>query len=188
MSTKSSRAFIIGDKEQGLTIVITDPVMVLHYSDDDLKNPAINQMSGKDRMTTYGAVVQELLPFLRGVHLDFLKQRETEIKDVKDNPHGTFDLDYERKVFEELDNAAAIGRVIRNNGTVCDVDFCVALTIDPGEIVAKARSAGPAVDIRDYIRDHMDAKAPPTRIDPPYVISNLTSDNLDELPPWPEKP
>jgi hypothetical protein len=186
MTAQKSRAFIIGDKEHGLTIVITDPVMVLHYSDDDLKNSAINQMAGKDRMTAYGAVVQELLPFLRGVHVDLLKQREAEINEP--GTHGRFDAEYERKVFEELHNAAAIGRVIKNNGTVCDVDFCVALDIEPEAIAARARATGPAIDIRDYIAANLNAPTPPARIDPPFVISNLNSDNLDELDAWTETP
>ena len=187
MPKKEARAFIIGDQKHGLTIVITDPVMVLHYSEADLNNPAINEMSGKNHDVAMGALVQELLPFLRGVHLDYLKAREAEIEDPN-TPHGTFGLDYERKMFEELHNSAAIGRVIGNSGTVCDVDFCVALKIYPEDIVARARSTSPAVDIRDYLEKNMNTATVPARIDPPYIIQDLYSDNLRELPPWPESP
>ncbi|TCU33133.1 hypothetical protein [Rhizobium azibense] len=184
MTEKKSRAFIIGDKDHGLTIVITDPVMVVHYSMEDLANPAINQMAGKEPIVAMSAVVQELLPFLRGVNLDLLEQRERELQ--QQGTHRKFDLDYERKLFEELHNAAAVGRVIRNNGTVCDVDFCVALDIEPGEIVSKPRSAGPAVDIRDYLKAHEGVNTVPAKIEP-FVISNLRSDNLSTLDPWEEK-
>jgi len=181
MSKKKSRAFIIGDKDHGLTIVITDPVLVVHYSLEDLANPEINQMAGKEPMVAMSAVVQELLPFLRGVNLDLLEQREREMREQGED--RKFDFDYERKLLEELHSAAAVGRVIRNNGTVCDVDFCVALDIDPGDIVTKPRSVGPAVDIRDYLEAHQGVSKASAK---PFVISNLRSDNLGTLDPWEE--
>ncbi|MER9300747.1 hypothetical protein NKI38_30400 [Mesorhizobium sp. M0621] len=183
MPNKPSRAFIIGDKDHGLTIVITDPVMVVHYSMDDLNNVAINQMAGKEPIAAMGAVVQELLPFLRGVDLDLLKQREVEMKSP---PHGQFELPYETKLLEELNNAAAIGRIIRNNGTVCDVDFCVALDVDPGDIVAKGRNTGPAIDIQGYLATHQGSATVPAGPQT-FVISNLPVDNLDPLDPWVDK-
>lgn len=184
--SKQSRAFIIGDRDHGLTIVITDPVMIAHYSKEDLADPAINQMFAKDTTVAMAGVVQELLPFLRGVDLDTLEARRSQIRT---DPHGEHSLDEEEGVFAELNNAEAIARIIRNHGTVCDVDFCVALDIDPAHIVAKARSAGPAVEIRDYLREHAAAPSDGTGRKVPgdsqtFVISNLFTDNLDPLPPW----
>lgn len=176
---KQSRAFIIGDKDHGLTIVITDPVMVAHYSMDDLRNAKINHMSGKEPIEAMAAVVQDLLPFLRGVDVDTLRQRETEMRSGDQD----FDLAQEEAMLAELNNAAAIGRVIRNNGTVCDVDFCVALDIEPGSIVARGRSAGPAVEIRDYLNKFKDSPNVPG--DPQtFIIGSLQSDNLESLDPW----
>lgn len=180
-----SRAFIIGDREHGLTIVITDPVMVVHYSKEDLADPSINQMVGKDPVVVMASVVQELLPFMRGVDLDTLKQRQTEMRGSND---GTFSLAEAEGIFAELNNAEAIARIIRNNGTVCDVDFCVALDINPADIVARGRQSGPAVEIRDYLSKYAAAAAEDVRTVPgepqTFVISNLLTDNLRPLEPW----
>lgn len=181
-SSKPSRAFIIGDKDHGLTIVITDPVMVVHYSKDDLANPAINQMVGVDTSTVMAGVVQELVPFMRGVDLDTLKQRQNE---VRGGQHGNFSLAEEERMFAELHNAESIARIIRNNGTVCDVDFCVALDIDPAGIVARGRSTGPAVEIRDYLKAYgEDGSRTVPGESQTFVISNLLTDNLRPLEPW----
>jgi hypothetical protein len=182
---KRSRAFIIGDREHGLTIVITDPVMVVHYSKENLADPSINQMVGKDPAVVMAGVVQELLPFMRGVDLDTLKQRQTEIRGSN---HGAFSLAEEEGMFAELNNAESIARIIRNNGTVCDVDFCVALDINPADIVARGRSTGPAVEIQDYLSKYATASEAGVRTVPgepqTFVISNLLTDNLRPLEPW----
>lgn len=182
--SKRSRAFIIGDKENGLTIVITDPVMVVHYSKDDLTNARTNQMNMEEPIVSMAAVVQDLLPLLRGV--DVVQMRAME-QDVLDHP-DRYNLDEERALFSEMDYARTIGQIIRNNGTVCDVDFCVALDIDPCEIVAKGRNTGPAVEIADYLVKYSDCadaseKSVPSR---PRVfnITQLETDNLGPLPPW----
>jgi hypothetical protein len=171
---KPSRAFIIGDREHGLTVVVTDPVMVVHYSNDDLKNAAINDMSGQEPIVSMAAVVKDVLPHLRGVDMAQLKQR---LSAIETTAHGTFSLDEERAVFAELDHARTIGRIIRSGGSVCDVDFCVALDIDPAEIVAKGRVTEPASQIADYLAAH--ATKPEV-----FPISNLAPGELDPLDPW----
>jgi|GEM_PF-3341166 len=181
---KQSRAFIIGDKDRGLTIVITDPVMVAHYSIEDLKNASINQMAGKEPIVAMAAVAQELMPFLRGVDLDTLRQRESQ---MRSGARGDFGLADEESLFAELNYAATIGRIIRNHGTVCDVDFCLALDIDSGSIIARGRSTGPAIEIKDYLKQHAGKTGAQRTVpaDPQtFIISNLPTDNLSELDPW----
>jgi len=182
---KKSRAFIIGDKDHGLTIVITDPVMVAHYSLDDLDNPKINQMAGKEPIVAMAGVVKDLLPFLRGVPLDALEER---VIQLRGGAHGAFSLTEEEGMLAELNQAATIGRIIRNNNTVCDVDFCLALTIDPAEIIVRGRSKGPAVEITDYLKKHASTAEGTSRTVPgdpqKFVISNLLTDDLDPLDAW----
>lgn len=181
---KPVRAFIIGDRDAGLTIVITDPVMVVHYSADDLTKPMYNDMSGDDPAVVLAAVVQDLLPHLRAV--DVVKLIDTNEK-IEQSAHGSFSLDAERKVTAELDYANTIGRIIRRGGTVCDVDFCVALNIDPSQIVLKGRATEPASKIADYLDTYGDAKNPNETVpSKPQVfkISQLTKGNLGELDPW----
>ena len=182
---KPPRAFIIGDRDNGLTIVITDPVMVVHYSNDDLKNAAINQMSNEEPIVSMAAVVQDILPMLRGVDVTTMRSREN---DLRQGVHGDFTLQQEEGLFAELDYARTIGRIIRNNGSVCDVDFCVALDIDPSEIVAKGRNAGPGNLITDYLTKYSDVKDsnPKTVSTKPQVfnIGILAKDELTPLAPW----
>ena len=182
---KPARAFIIGDRDNGLTIVITDPVMVVHYSKDDLRNAAINQMSNEEPIVSMAAVVQDILPMLRGVDVTTMRAREN---DLRQGAHGDFTLRQEEALFAELDYARTIGRIIRNNGSVCDVDFCVALDIDPCEIVAKGRNAGPGNQITDYLVKYSDCKdqsAKSVSTKPQvFNIGILTPDELTPLPPW----
>lgn len=182
---KPPRAFIIGDRDNGLTIVITDPVMVVHYSNDDLRNAAINQMSNEEPIVSMAAVVQDILPMLRGVDVTTMRAREN---DLRQGTHGDFTLQQEEALFAELDYARTIGRIIRNNGSVCDVDFCVALDIDPCEIVAKGRNAGPGNQITDYLTKYSDCKdqsAKSVSTKPQvFNIGILAKDELTPLPPW----
>ena len=109
---KKSRAFIIGDKDNGLTIVVTDPVMVVHYSVDDLKNAAVNQMNAQDPIVSMAAVVQDVLPLLRGVDV---VQMRTAASDMANSAHGSYSLSQEANLLGEIDYARTIGQIIRRN-------------------------------------------------------------------------
>lgn len=171
---KPSRAFIIGDRDLGLTIVITDPVMVVHYSAEDLQSAQHNDMSGQEPIVSMAAVVKDLVPHMRGVEVVQLRQRLNEIQ--TDN-HGDFSLAQEEAAFAEADYARTMGRIIRSGGNVCDVDFCIALDIDPAEIVARGRNTEPASKIADYL------KANATKPEK-FHIGNLGPGELDPLDPW----
>ncbi|ESZ66599.1 hypothetical protein NL532_11685 [Mesorhizobium sp. C120A] len=171
---KPSRAFIIGDRDLGLTIVITDPVMVVYYSAEDLKKAEHNDMSGQEPLVSMAAIVKDLVPHLRGVEVVQLKQRLNQIDQGK---HGDFSLAQEEAAFAEADYARTIGRIIRNGGNVCDVDFCVALDVDPAEIVAKGRNTEPASEIADYLAANA---TKPLQ----FHIGNLAPSELDPLQPW----
>lgn len=173
-----SRAFIIGDKEHGLTIVITDPVMVLHYSKEDLKNAEYSAMHGEDLNVSLAGVAQELVQYLR-----------TDINDMdsveRDYRTGNvpFGLAQIESLLAERNNAATIGRVIRANGSVHDVDFCLAMVIDPSDIAIRARSVGPANQIQAYVKDHKN-KATVPAASQRFAIGKLNTDNLVPLQPW----
>jgi hypothetical protein len=177
---KPSRAFIIGDRDNGLTIVVTDPVMVVHYSRADLQDPRISRMSAADPLVSMAAVVQDVLPLLRGVEV--VEMRDT-ANDMANAAHGDYTLDEEKALFGEVDYARTIGQIIRNAGSVYDVDFCVALDVDPCEIVARGRNTSPAMDIADYLKT---ATTTPEK----FKISMLEKDNLQPLARWenPRKP
>jgi hypothetical protein len=171
---KPSRAFIIGDSDLGLTIVVTDPVMVVYYSAEDLKKAQHNDMSGQDPIVSMAAVVKDLVPHLRGVDVVQLRER---LNLIDQGTHGVFSLAQEEQAFAEADYARTIGRIIRNGGNVCDVDFCIALDVDPAEIVAKGRNTEPAAKIADYLAANT---AKPQQ----FHIGNLGPSELDPLDPW----
>lgn len=170
---KPSRAFIIGDRDLGLTIVITDPVMVVHYSAEELQDAQHNDMSGQMPIVSMAAVVKDLVPHLRGVEVVQLKQRLSQMG----KNHGAFSLDQEAAALAEVENAKTIGRIIGNGGNVCDVDFCIALDIDPAEIAARGRNTQPASRIADYL-------AVNTTRPEKFHIGNLGPAEVEPLDPW----
>ncbi len=175
---RKSRAFIIGDKEHGLTIVITDPVMVLHYSKGDLLDPQFNDMAGKDLNVSLAGIAQELVQYFR-TDINLLDSVESKYRD------GTVPATFEKieALLSERDNAATIGRIIRANGSVHDVDFCLAMTIEPTDLEIRARSVGPATEIRSYLLQFKDSKTVPAASQR-FKINNLKTDNLEPLDPW----
>jgi len=176
-----SKAFIIGDQKDGLFIVITSPVMVVHLTADDLVDSNWNQMWEQPQMVTMAAVVQELLPLLRGADLVKLRDREEQ---MRERDHGTFSLPEEEGMLGELNYARTLAQVIRNNRTICDVDFCVAVDIAPCDVAQMGRITSPAAQICDYLQRQCEN---PTPVDPKpqrFKITNLRHDNLDPLPPW----
>ncbi len=180
-SGNPSKAFIIGDREDGLFIVITSPVMVVHLTAQDLVDRNLNQMWEQPQMVTMAAVVQELLPLLRGADLVALRAREEQLRE---NDHGSFNLREEEGMLGELNYARTLAQVIRNNRTVCDVDFCIAVDIDPCEVAAMGRNTGPAAQICDYLERQCREPEPVDPRPQRFNITNLRHDNLDPLPPW----
>lgn len=178
IGNRESRAFIIGDKEHGLTIVITDPVMVLHYSKEDLADAQYNDMWNQKPNDVLAGVVQELLQYFR-TDVDLLDKFETDYR----SGSQTYTLDQIERLFAERNNAATIGRIIRANGSVHDVDFCLAMTIVPSEIAARARSVGPGNKIGPYVNNHKNGAPVPAQSQR-FVIGTLPVNNLDELEPW----
>ena len=176
---QKSRAFIIGDKDDGLTIVITNPVMVAHFSIDELTNGTQNTMTGNDPEVLMAGIVQELVPLFRGVHVDRLRERETQ---MRDSPHGRFTLEQEEGILGELDYAKTIAQQIVNKGSVVDVDFCLAMDIDPATIVAKGRNTSPASEIRNYLATHGDLAGPAAQpISATPAVFPIAGLNLDDL-------
>lgn len=170
MASTECRAFIIGDEEHGLTIVLTDPVMVVFFSPDDLKNKEINQLLQKhpdiSSKKTQAAVARELALMFRGVDLDAAYDPDQTMYD-------------ERKLERELDYGRAIGRILFNGGSIHDVDFCIAMTVDTTStgVEARLRSVDPARSILEYINESDPAHRPPK-----MVIGQVPIDRLEPLP------
>jgi len=175
---RKSRAFIIGDKEHGLTIVVTDPVMVVHYSKEDLGASKYNDMFGKELKEALPGVAQELVQYFR---------TDINAMDAVEREYRTGAVDYSLEQMESLlaerNNAATIGRIVRNDGSIHDVDFCLAMVIDPSEIAIRKRSVGPANKIQEYIKQYKDSPTVPSSSQR-FIISNLNTDNLERLEPW----
>jgi hypothetical protein len=171
MASTESRAFIIGDEELGLTIVLTDPVMVVHYSPGDLKDSGINELlrddPGMTSKKTQVAVARELTLLFRGVNLDTAYDPDQKIYD-------------EQELEGELDYGRAIGRILFNGGSIHDVDFCIAMKVDTTSIglQARVRSVDPARTILEYIGEADPAKRPTE-----FVIGKVPVDRLDPMPP-----
>jgi len=105
MVDATSRAFIIGDFEKGITIVITNPVMVAHYSIDALKNDPGNALKGADTNDLIAGLVRERVfgeddgpaPTQRHEHFE---HRQIEANRGRRQHPGEF-LTAERVVFQE---------------------------------------------------------------------------------------
>jgi hypothetical protein len=178
---RKSRAFIIGDKEHGLTIVITDPVMVLHYSKEDLGKATYSDMSGKEPRLALAGIAQELIQYFR-TDINEMDSVERDFRSGK-TPYTLEELE---SLLAERNNAAAIGRTINSGGAVHDVDFCLAIVIDPSEIALRRRSVGPASQIQEYIEKYKDGQHVPASSQR-FPISNLNTDNLGPLEAWKPK-
>lgn len=174
---KTSRAFIIGDIERGLTIVITDPVMVVHYSKEELEAGKDNLLAGKDTSTVMAAIVRELIPVLRGVNLDEVSAAAAHIE--AGNLDG-LSVDEQRAVFTELDFAATMAQIVKAKGSVSTVDFCIGLDIDPADIAIMWRSVNPGKKIVEYLQDQANSANHPQV----FPIDALKLDGLDIPSKW----
>lgn len=176
-------AYIIGDKKTGLTIIVTDPIMVVRYSIDDLKDETFNKMLPAEPIESMAAIVQELMPLLRGVDVDKLVARA---EAMRARP-ADYPLNEIEQVLDELSYARTYGQLIANNGTVCDVDFCVAVEVDPCGIAARARSVSPSLNVIDYLKDQCDPQGGGTLSSShpkKFPLDNLEKDNLRPPDPW----
>ena len=187
--TPKSRAFIVGNGEDGLTLIITEPVMVLHYSIEDLKKGRTNNMRGANTQLLMAALVQELIPTLRGVSVEDLYEESDRIEK---SSHGAYSLAEEKAVHAELNYAQTIASFINGKGaTVIGVDFCIGLDIDPCGIQTRARSVSPGQSIYDYIHTYGYCDSPKeekfvSTHAQNFPISGLKTDNLGPLKPWRE--
>jgi hypothetical protein len=184
--TPKSRAFIVGNGEDGLTLIITEPVMVVHYSIEDLKNGRTNNMRGTDPKLLMAALVQELIPTLRGVAVEDLY---TTADRIETSTHGTYSLADEKAVHAELNYAQTIASFVNGKGaTVIGVDFCIGLDIVPCGIQTRARSVSPGQSIYGYIDKYGYCEDPKEKFVSTHAqnfpISGLKTDNLGPLEPW----
>jgi hypothetical protein len=174
-----AQAYIIGDKNSGLTIVVTDPMVVIHYTNDDLKDKNINELYSSEPLTSMAAIVRELVPLFRGVDVDDLVGKYGQILDEKVNPHGKFSLGEEKAVFDEVANANTIARMINGGNSVNTVDFCLSFEIQAETIAQRSRSLDPAESILEYL------EYAPARLDPSkFKISALETGQIGPLDPW----
>jgi hypothetical protein len=176
-------AYIIGDLERGLTIVVVDPVMVVHYSMEDLETGLNNAIKKQTPTTQMAMLVRELLPILRGVPLDKLDAISTDI----DNNGSTLTQAQIKTALTEIDLAATIARIINVQGSVNTVDFCIGLDIKPSELNAKVRAKSPGKDIGQYIEENFGSGNPissrPKTLND-FHIDTLSSAGLDLPDPW----
>jgi hypothetical protein len=140
---KKTRVFAIGDDERGLTIVITQPPTVLHYSIEELqptpkgglatKNPT--QLSPRQAMATF---IKEFVLLRRGNDVDTF--------------YGSPDR-YDPTEHEiENDNAAAIARNIANGGNHYEVDFCLAFDVPDDLAERRMRSTEPTKTVSQTLQ------------------------------------
>lgn len=175
-----AKIFIIGDTDKGLTIVVTDPVMVVHYTEADLEKEGLGD---KGR----AAVVRHLLPQLRGVDIGDLGDYNTAIQ--RDG-HGSVPRDLEARFFREFHFADTVAQHIASGSGVYDVDFCVAIHKDDlCDLVARGRSVG---TLGEQIGAYLDENSGCTKEKPPtvsstplkYAIGDIDEDNLDKPDHW----
>ncbi|MDA8586057.1 hypothetical protein N9L47_07250 [Rhodobacteraceae bacterium] len=175
-----AKIFIIGDTEKGLTIIVTDPVMIVHYSESDLKAQGLGD---KGR----AAIVRHLLPQLRGVDVGDLADYNA---DIERNGHGSVERDVEDSFFREIHFADTVAQHIASGSGVYDVDFCVAIHKDDVcDLVARGRSVGTLGEqIGAYLDDNSGCrkKKPPTVSSSPlkYAIGDINEDTLDKPDHW----
>jgi hypothetical protein len=161
---KKTRVFAIGDDERGLTIVITQPPTVLHYSIEELqptpkgglatKNPS--QLSPRQAMATF---IKEFILLRRGNDVDTFY----------DNPERYDPTEHEI----ENDNAAAIARNIANGGNHYEVDFCLAFDVPDDLAERRMRSTDPTMKVTQELQK----KAPPATDVP---VMSTTENPLNE--------
>lgn len=175
-----AKIFIIGDKENGLTIVVTDPVMIVHYSEADLKDQGLSE---KGR----AAIVRHLLPQLRGVDIGDLVDYNNY---VVTNGHGSVEREAEAAFFRELHFADTVAQHIASGSGVYDVDFCVAIhKEDVCDLVARGRSVGTlGAEIGAYLDENSGCEKPkpPTVSSSPlkYTIGDISEEDLDKPDHW----
>jgi hypothetical protein len=183
-TTPTTRAFIIGDLDKGLTIVVTDPVMVVHYTLDELKKGKDNLLKGPNTTNLMAALVRELIPILRGVELDELDRAASRIADGT----STLNAAQQRAVFTELDYAATIARTIKAKGTVNTVDFCLGFDIDPGDIAVRVRSVSPSRDIISYLGAYSGSRKRISSKPQVFPIDGVNVRGLKVPDPWEAPP
>lgn len=181
---KKSRAFVIGDRELGLIIVVTNPVMVVHYAGDDWKfAQRMNKTGTEDPETLRAAIVQDVVTALRGVDVDALQSTQ---EDIRENP-DSYSQPAKEAVFAEVDHARTIARLIRQGTAIVDVDFCLAFDVDSSNVANRPRSSNPVHKIKEYLRAHKGSADPgETTSTTPQVfeISGVDIDGSTSLPPW----
>ena len=179
---QKTKIYLIGDKDGGMTIVITDPILVVQYSKEDLDNAAA-KVGGDVR----AGIVRHLLPQLRGVDVPIL---EKFLIDHQDTPHGTYTFETEAAFLRELHFADTVAQHVAEGSGVFDVDFCVALEADVSELVIRGRKADPGESIGQYLDENSEATAGKLDESDPrkpkrYDIGGFRFDHIGKKPvPW----
>ena len=177
-----AKVFMIGDKEGGLTIVITDPVMIVYYTAKDL---ADQNLTEKGR----AAIVRHLLPQLRGVDVPRMVAYNERI--IRDG-HTSVTRDVEASYHRETHFADTVGQHIAEGSGVFDVDFCVAVDVeDTCDLVIRGRIAD---TIGSWIGEYLDANSGCKTAKPATVpsspqkpdVGEIYEGNLDKPDPWTE--
>lgn len=187
---RMARSYLIGDPEGGLTFVLTDPVMIVHYTAEDLKDASINQLHNESIDVIRAAVVRLLVPHLRGVDVPEL---EAHMQRIEDEGHDKFEYEQIVDGLKELDLATSIGQMVAKGQTVFDVDFCVSINVPICDVAQRGRSTDPAVSICDYIEMNAGCPEGPSTQSPwpveEYKIQRPGEDPSGAIwpKPWPEK-
>jgi hypothetical protein len=143
----STRVFVIGDEKHGLTIVITDPVAVFHYSPEELQPGTPWNPNNIDPSALRAYVLKELIPVLRGIDMG----------DVgADNGH------YSTSALEaEFNYANAAAAQVRDGGHLHNVDFCMAFEIKTKGADYYRRSVDPAMSVASVLNGKGDSPRKP---------------------------
>lgn len=178
--TKPAKIFIIGDKEDGLTIVVTDPVLIVHYTKQDLIDQGLGNRGR-------AAIVRHLLPQLRGVDVPKMLDYNEEV--IRDG-HGAFTRDEEAAYHREVHFADTVAQHIADGCGVFDVDFCVAVDVeDTCDLVLRGRVADTVGSaIGNYLDENSGCKSdkPKTVPNKPHKfdVGDIDEDGLTKPAPW----
>ncbi len=181
MPNSNARAFLIGDANGGLTIVVTDPVMIYHYSAEDLKDDTYNDRHDEDPDFVRGAVVRSLLPHLRGVDVP---RMEAEIVRIESG-NSPLSRNEQRAIWREVDLADTAGQIATKEKGVFGVDFCISIPFTTTQVVDRPRVGQPATSIGDYLDTY--GRSGVTQVPAQAGKERITRLDLSGLripPPW----
>jgi hypothetical protein len=166
------KAYVIGDKDNGLTIVLTDPVLVVRYEAKDFDDGSAPPEHNRAR------IVQDLITRFRNVNNDELYDKiESLWADHKDGQVAT-PPELERSMLEEASYANMIARTIAKGDTVTDVGFCLSFDMDNIEFARGGRNFEPAGSLTNFVKQRPSDPAKPIPINafPQFDVGGLPAD------------